>query len=319
MAKKFGGLGKGLDKIFTETGIHEWSAPTDPTTVSSVRLSDIEPDRNQPRKSFDEEALQALADSIAAHGVLQPLVVRNAARPEDDESTKELLKGKYRIISGERRWRASKMAGLTEVPVVVKELNDTEASAIMLVENLQREDLNPVEVARGLKRLIDEFGLTQEETAKIVGISRPNLTNSLRLLSLPPNVLDFLASGDITAGHARTLLPLGSEEAVNDALDVVLAKQLSVRDTEKYVKNLLNRREKNVLTEEKRPGKAEMKIYMEKLQEKITGKLGRKAVILTTGRKKGAGRLEIEYYNNQDLEALLKQLCGDDIFDEFQD
>lgn len=158
--------------------------------------------------------MQALADSIAAHGVLQPLVVRSAARPEDDAETKELLKGKYRHHFGRTPgWRASKMAGLTEVPVVVKELNDTEASAIMLVENLQREDLNPVEVARGLKRLIDEFGLTQEETAKIVGISRPNLTNSLRLLSLPANVLDFLASGDITSGHARTLLPLGSEEA----------------------------------------------------------------------------------------------------------
>ena len=283
-----------------------------------MRLSDIEPDRNQPRKSFDEGALQALADSIAAHGVLQPLVVRSAARPEDDAETKELLKGKYRIISGERRWRASKMAGLTEVPVVVKELNDTEASAIMLVENLQREDLNPVEVARGLKRLIDEFGLTQEETAKIVGISRPNLTNSLRLLSLPANVLDFLASGDITSGHARTLLPLGSEEAINEALDVVLAKQLSVRDTEKYVKNLLTRRERGNVQEEKRTAKAEFKIYMDKLQEKVTGKLGRKAVIAASGRKKGAGRLEIEYYNNEDLETLLKQLCGDDIFDEFK-
>lgn len=202
MAKKFGGLGKGLDKIFTETGISEWAAPADPTVVSTVRLSDIEPDRDQPRKSFDEAALEALSESIAAHGVLQPLVVRSAARVDDDQATKELLKGKYRIISGERRWRASKMAGLTEVPVVVKELSDTEASAVMLVENLQREDLNPVEVALGLKRLIDEFGLTQEETARIVGVSRPNLTNSLRLLALPQNVLDFLASGDITPGHA---------------------------------------------------------------------------------------------------------------------
>ncbi len=319
MAKKFGGLGKGLDKIFTETGIGEWSAPADPTTVSTVRLSDIEPDRDQPRKTFDQEALQALADSIAAHGVLQPLVVRSAARPDDSESTKELLRGKYRIISGERRWRASKMAGLTEVPVVVKELSDTEASAVMLVENLQREDLNPVEVARGLKRLIDEFGLTQEETARIVGISRPNLTNSLRLLTLPSNVLDFLATGDITPGHARTLLPLGSEEAINDALDVVLAKQLSVRDTEKYVKNLLIRREKGALQDEKRAQRAELKIYMEKLQEKLTGKLGRKTVISANGRKKGAGRIEIEYYNNEDLETLLKQLAGNDIFDEFKD
>lgn len=318
MAKKFGGLGKGLDKIFTETGIEEWNASTDPSQVSVVRLSDIEPDRNQPRKQFDEEALQLLADSIATHGILQPLVVRSAARPEDDEKTRELLAGKYRIISGERRWRASKMAGLTEIPVVVKELTDTEASAVMLVENLQREDLNPVEVARGLKRLIDEFGLTQEETARIVGISRPNLTNSLRLLTLPSNVLDFLASGDITPGHARTLLPLGAEEAINEALDVVLARQLSVRDTEKYVKNLLTRREKGVQQEEKRASQAELKIYMEKLQERVTGKLGRKASIQANGRKKGAGRLEIEYYSTEDLEMLLKQLCGNDIFDEYK-
>lgn len=319
MAKKFGGLGKGLDKIFTETGVEEWKAPTDPSQVTTVRLSDVEPDRDQPRKRFDDEALRALADSIATHGVLQPLVVRSAARPDDDESTRAALAGKYRIISGERRWRASKMAGLTTVPVVVKELSDTEASAVMLVENLQREDLNPVEVARGLKRLIDEFGLTQEETAHIVGISRPNLTNSLRLLTLPSNVLDFLSTGDITPGHARTLLPLGSEEAINDALDVVLAKQLSVRDTEKYVKNLLVRREKGAEQEAKRIDKAEFKIYMEKLQEKVTGKLGRKASIAANGRKKGAGRLEIEYYSTEDLEALLKQLCGNDIFDEYRD
>lgn len=319
MAKKFGGLGKGLDKIFTETGVEEWKTPTDPSQVTTVRLSDVEPDRDQPRKRFDDEALRALADSIATHGVLQPLVVRSAARPDDDESTRAALAGKYRIISGERRWRASKMAGLTTVPVVVKELSDTEASAVMLVENLQREDLNPVEVARGLKRLIDEFGLTQEETAHIVGISRPNLTNSLRLLTLPSNVLDFLSTGDITPGHARTLLPLGSEEAINDALDVVLAKQLSVRDTEKYVKNLLVRREKGAEQEAKRIDKAEFKIYMEKLQEKVTGKLGRKASIAANGRKKGAGRLEIEYYSTEDLETLLKQLCGNDIFDEYRD
>lgn len=208
------------------------------------------------------------------------------------------------------------MAGLTEVPVVVKELNDTEASAIMLVENLQREDLNPVEVARGLKRLIDEFGLTQEETAKIVGISRPNLTNSLRLLSLPANVLDFLASGDITSGHARTLLPLGSEEAINEALDVVLAKQLSVRDTEKYVKNLLTRRERGNVQEEKRTAKANSKSIWTNCRKRSPASSAGKAVIAASGRKKGAGRLEIEYYNNEDLETLLKQLCGDDIFDD---
>ena len=246
MAKKLNGLGKGLDALFIESGINTKEQVSHNTEINKLRLSDIEPDKNQPRKVFDEEALNNLAESIAAHGVLQPIVVRSAAREEDDENTKNLLAGKYRIISGERRWRASKIAGLTEIPVIVRELSDTEAGAIMLVENLQREDLSPVETARGLKRLIEEFGLTHEETAKIVGISRPNLTNSLRLLALPENVLDFLESGDITPGHARTLLPLENEKDINEALDIVLSKQLSVRDTEKLVKNIISGRTKQV-------------------------------------------------------------------------
>ena len=202
MAKKFGGLGKGLDKIFTETGISEWAAPSDPTVVSTVRLSDIEPDRDQPRKSFDEAALEALSESIAAHGVLQPLVVRSAARADDDQATKELLKGKYRIISGERRWRASKMAGLTEVPVVVKELSDTEASAVMLVENLQREDLTPLEEAQGYQSLIDQYGMTQEQIAERVSKSRPAVANALRLLGLPEPVRELVRTGELSQGHA---------------------------------------------------------------------------------------------------------------------
>lgn len=316
MAKKTSGLGKGLDALFIETGVEELVTGTDAGAVNKVRVSDVEPDRSQPRKNFNEEALQALADSIAVHGVLQPIVVRSAARPDDDENTKKLLDGKYRIVSGERRWRASKMAGLTEIPVIVKELTDTEASAIMLVENLQREDLSPVETAKGLKRLIEEFGLTHEETAKIVGISRPNLTNSLRLLALPENVLDFLESGDITPGHARTLLPLENEKDINEALDVVLARQLSVRETEKLVKNIISGRSKKLEDEVKTAKDLERKIYLEKLQERIASKLGRKAFILANGRKKNAGKLEIEYYSSEDLEALLKLLCGNDIFED---
>ncbi|MGN1121596.1 MAG: ParB/RepB/Spo0J family partition protein, partial [Eubacteriales bacterium] len=299
-------------------GVEQWQTAAEPSEIMHVRLSDIEPDRDQPRKVFNEEALRSLADSIAAHGVLQPIVVRSAARPEDDERTKQLLAGKYRIISGERRWRASKLAGLVDVPVVVKELSDTEASAVMLVENLQREDLNPVEVARGFKRLIEEFGLTHEETARIVGVSRPNLTNSLRLLSLPDNVLDFLESGDITPGHARALIPLEDETVINEALDVVLSRQLSVRDTEKLVKTVLNRREKDDRLQQSAK-QAEKKIYMEKLQERVTSKLGRKAHIAPQGRKGEAGKLELEYYSTEDLEALLKTLCGGDIFDEYKD
>ncbi len=315
MAKKLNGLGKGLDALFIESGMDETRNVAENSVVTSVRIADIEPDKNQPRKNFDDEAIKTLAESIALHGVLQPIVVRSAAGSDADENTKKMLEGKYRIISGERRWRASKLAGLTEVPVVVKELTDAEAGAVMLVENLQREDLNPVETARGLKRLVEEFGLTQEETAKIVGISRPNLTNSLRLLALPENVLDFIESGDISAGHARTLLPLESEDTINEALDIVLAKQLSVRETEKLVKNMLEARTKPV--EEKISAKeAEKQIYLQKLEEHVSSKLGRKANICAKG-KKGAGKLEIEYYSAKDLEELLKGLCGKDIFDEF--
>lgn len=314
MAKKISGLGKGLDALFIETGIDEKGSVQNTSEVTSIRISDIEPDRNQPRKAFNEEALQVLADSISAHGVLQPIVVRSAAAADADENTKKLLEGKYRIISGERRWRASKMAGLTEIPVVVKELNDTEASAVMLVENLQREDLTPVETAKGLRRLIEEFGLTHEETAKLVGISRPNLTNSLRLLTLPENVLDFLDSGDITPGHARTLIPLGEEKEINEALDVVLAKQLSVRETEKLVKNLLSG--KNKAEKETKSKDADREIYLGRLEDKISTSLGRKAFIAEGSGKKGAGKLEIEFYSSEDLEALLKIICGNDIFSD---
>lgn len=316
MAKKLNGLGKGLDALFIESGITTNEPISNNTEINKLRISDIEPDKNQPRKVFDEEALNTLAESIATHGVLQPIVVRSAARPEDDEETKKLLDGKYRIISGERRWRASKIAGLTEIPVIVKELSDTEAGAVMLVENLQREDLSPVETARGLKRLIEEFGLTHEETAKIVGISRPNITNSLRLLTLPENVLDFLESGDITPGHARTLLPLENEKDINEALDIVLSKQLSVRDTEKLVKNIISGRTKQAEDQAKSAKELEKKIYLEKLEEKISSKLGRKAYIYAKGRKKGAGKLEIEYYSREDLEALLKLICGPGVFAE---
>ncbi len=315
MAKKPGGLGKGLDALFIETGIDEKGNERNASEITKVRISDIEPDKNQPRKAFNEEALQVLADSISAHGVIQPIVVRSAAPEDADENTKKLLEGKYRIISGERRWRASKIAGLTEIPVVIKELNDTEASAVMLVENLQREDLTPVETAKGLRRLIEEFGLTHEETAKLVGISRPNLTNSLRLLTLPENVLDFLDSGDITPGHARTLIPLGDEKEINEALDVVLAKQLSVRETEKLVKNLLA--SKNKAEKEKNTVKdAEMEIYLGKLEERISSSLGRKTYIAENAKSKGAGKLEIEFYSREDLEALLKNICGSDIFSD---
>lgn len=303
------GLGKGFaDILFTGSDLNLNDTQNQSGAVINVRISDIEPDKNQPRKLFDEDSLTSLAQSIERHGVLQPIVVRkiqNTALTDD----------KYSIISGERRWRASKIAGLTEIPVIVKDISDSDVAAIMLVENLQREDLNPVEQAQGFKRLIEEFGMTHEQTAQIVGVSRPMLTNSLRLLSLPEEALDLLSCGDISQGHARALLSLENEDDILSALQIVVRKNLSVRETEKLVKQLSVQVEKHVppsiytknLFDDKH-------IYMAKLEEKVSSSLGRKSFIKAPKGKGKIGKLEIEYYDYEDLESLLKKLCGNDIF-----
>ena len=304
MERKKGLNKKGIDTLFAQSDLNLSDSNQ---AVFNIRLSDIEPDKNQPRKIFADDALKSLSDSISRHGVLQPLVVRKINAVSDLH-----IGDKYSIISGERRWRAAKMAGLTEVPVVVKDISDTDVAAIMLVENLQREDLNPVEQAVGLKRLIDEFGLTHEQTAEIVGISRPALTNSLRLLALPDEVLDSLQSGDISAGHARALLALENEDTILSALQTVVGKNLSVRETEALVKKI--QRDKPEAAKDTSDILDDKIIYTKKLEEKISSKLGRKAFISDSKKKQGSGKLEIEYYDREDLEALLKTLCGNDIF-----
>lgn len=316
MAKK-GGLGKGLDALFSEAqfdamGTHEKSGD-----ILTLRLSDIEPDKNQPRKIFDPEALSTLADSIATHGILQPLVVRKPEQPttDGDDAVSKILGNKYRIVAGERRWRAAKMAGLTEVPVIVRDMTDHEAAAIMLVENLQREDLNAVEQARGLKRLLDEFELTQEETAQLVGISRPALTNSLRLLALPEKTLSLLEKGDITAGHARALLSIGNAEEIDAAAQTVAEKGLSVREAERLAKLTYARlHAAPESTGKTKPDKSAL-AYLGKLEENMSSKLGRKAKIVMSPKGGKGGKLELEYYDSADLEKLIGSLCGD-IFEE---
>ncbi len=314
MAKK-GGLGKGLDALFSEAQFDAMGSSKKNGEIVTLRLSDIEPDKNQPRKTFEPEALSALADSIATHGVLQPLVVRRPEKnPEEvDDAVSKILGNKYRIVAGERRWRAAKMAGLSEVPVIVKDMTDHEAAAIMLVENLQREDLNAVEQARGLKRLLDEFDLTQEETARIVGISRPNLTNSLRLLALPEKTLSLLEKGDLTAGHARALLSIGDADEIDRAAETVVAKGLSVRETERLAK-LIYASLHSPKTEEK-PKDPSAAAYLGKLEENMSAKLGRKAKIVLNKKSEKGGKLELEYYDNADLEKLITALCGD-IFED---
>lgn len=310
MARK-SGLGKGLDALFSEAqfdadGIQEKSGE-----IITLRLSDIEPDKNQPRKTFEPEALSSLADSISTHGILQPLVVRKPETSEGDDAISKILGNKYRIVAGERRWRAAKMAGLTEVPVIIKEMTDHEAAAIMLVENLQREDLNSVEQARGLKRLLEEFSLTQEETASIVGISRPALTNSLRLLTLPKKTLSLLENGDISAGHARALLAIGNAKEIDNAAETVVSKQLSVRETERLAKLVFDQLNSPKTPEKPQKANKSALAYIGKLEDNMSSALGRKAKIVMNKKGKKGGKLELEYYDNTDLEKLIKSLCGD--------
>ena len=215
MAAKKGGLGRGLDALFADNSVEENSS------ASAVKLSlnEIEPNKDQPRKTFDEKALSELADSIAQHGVIQPLLVR----PMPD--------GSYQLVAGERRWRAARRAGLSEVPVVIREMSDSEMMELALIENLQREDLNPIEEAEGLQQLIHTYGLTQETAAARVGRSRPAIANALRLLSLPTPILELTRDGKISAGHARALLSLNDEEKMVEIADQVNLNKKENRGT----------------------------------------------------------------------------------------
>lgn len=267
----------------------------------SIRLSDIEPRRDQPRKTFEREALEALADSIAAYGVIQPIVVKETSA----------LPGTYEIIAGERRWRAAKMAGLTEIPAVVFDGDELKAAQVALIENIQREDLNPVEEAMGYGALIERFGLTQEQVAKQVGKNRSTITNMLRLLDLPTETLELLRDGDITTGHARALLALDGEERINSAAKAVVERQMSVRETEAYVKRL------NALAleaeKEEESVNPQVKAHMKELEHRAMSALGRRVRISRSSRKKV---VELTYDDDADLEALLLSLCGSDIFNE---
>lgn len=317
MAKK-GGLGKGLDALFSEAQFDAATSSEKAGDIITLRLSDIEPDKNQPRKTFEPEALSSLADSISTHGILQPIVVRKPEGQSDDgDAVTRILGSKYRIVAGERRWRAAKMAGLTEVPVIIKEMTDHEAAAIMLVENLQREDLNSVEQARGLKRLLEEFELTQEETAQIVGISRPALTNSLRLLSLPEKTLSLLEKGELSAGHARALLSIGNAKEIDSAAETVVSKGLSVRETERLAKLIYAQLNSPKTAKKEKPADKSAAAYLDKLEESMSTKLGRKAKIVINKKNGKGGKLELEYYDNTDLEKLIGALCGD-VFEELK-
>lgn len=280
MAMKIGGLGKGLGSLLSENSLE------DGAHAVLLPLEEIAPNREQPRKQFDEEALADLSASIAQHGVLQPLLVR----PMPD--------GSYQLVAGERRWRASRMAGLTEVPAVIRDMNEQEAAELALIENLQREDLNPMEEALGYQTLMETYGMTQEQAAQVVNKSRPAVANALRLLQLPQAVTDMVASGDLSAGHARTVLAFAGEEAQVNAATAAVERGLSVRELERMAK-----------AAKRAPGAPKAAVHRDSFYDEVAlalrETLGRQ-VKVTVGAK--GGTLQIEFFDADDLRALANKL-----------
>lgn len=316
MAVKKRGLGKGLDSMIpsypknnedneaslsgkqnkkTERGVRNTSdhdrEPEDGEVIR-VRISKIEPNREQPRQTFDEEALSELADSIKQYGLIQPLVVKKKGEV-------------YEIIAGERRWRASRMAGLKEVPVLVREVSEQESMELALIENIQRENLNPMEEAKAYKRLLDEFDLTQEEMAKKVSRSRAVIANSMRLLKLESSVQTLVEEGKLSAGHARALVALADPQQQVEAAQRILEQELSVRDTEKLVKKLMNEAEREPKGENQENNEALELIYRQ-MEDKMEASLGTKVTICSGKNKKG--HIQINYYSMDELERIFELL-----------
>lgn len=275
-----------MEAIFAENDTEDRNA------TISLKISEIEPNRAQPRKEFNDAALAELADSISQHGIIQPLLVR------------PIFGGGYQIVAGERRWRAARMAGISEVPVVIREMSDSEVMELALIENLQREDLNPVEEALGYQSLIEIYGFTQEETAKTVGKSRPAITNALRLLNLPREILDMVNSGQISAGHARTLLSFQNPEEMRKAAKLVAEQEISVRELEKMSKKA---NEEQQISAKSKKDKPRVR-YFDEVELALNEHLGRKVHVNGTKKR---GVLQIEFYGEKDLSELMKFFNND--------
>lgn len=289
MAKsKKSGLGKGLDALFLDNAAEE----TEENGSLTVRLSEIEPNRGQPRRNFDENALAELADSIREHGIIQPLLVR------------KMETGGYQLIAGERRWRAARMIGLDEVPVVIREMSETEVLELALIENLQREDLNPLEEAAGYQELMSTYGLTQEQVSKRVGKSRSAVANALRILNLPEQVRPLVVSGDLSMGHARALLGLSDTEELIRLAKLAAEKGLSVREVERLVAKLKTSSSPD--EEEKKTD--ELLHYYKEMQLAMNEELGRKVKI--TAHADGKGVLQIAFFDKEDLQSIAERLAN---------
>lgn len=286
-------LGKGLDALFQsyqqEVEVFETNqVDMNNDEIKEIKIQDIDPNKNQPRKDFDGESIDELVKSIKEHGILQPILVK----PNN---------GRYTIIAGERRWRAARLVGLDKIPAIVKDIEESEMLILALVENLQREDLDPIEEAEGIKRLMDDCNLTQEQVAQKIGKSRPVIANALRLLTLSPKIQSYLKENKITTGHARALLGIEDEQTREEIALYIIEKGLSVRETEKLIKRL--KEGDNPKTKKIHP--KEKPSYLIDIEEKLEESLGTR-VLITQGKKKGV--IEIEYYNNDDLERIMERI-----------
>ncbi|HOF68169.1 MAG: ParB/RepB/Spo0J family partition protein [Ruminococcus sp.] len=277
-----GGLGSGLDSLFSDN-------TTEVQVKKTLRITEIEPNREQPRKNFSDEAITALAESIRDHGMLQPILVR----PMED--------GSYRIVAGERRWRAARMLGLDEVPVNIKEMTDTEAAQLALIENLQRENLNPVEEAMGFKELIEKYGMTQDAVAKTIGRSRSSVSNSMRILALPDRILNMVEDGELSLGHAKALLSFENE-------DLMIATAVKAANGGLTVRQVERAAQKSLENEDEQSEKSNRRIdnYFVEVELSLKEALGRK-VKVDYGKNKGA--LTLEFYDKDDLAAIVKRLA----------
>lgn len=295
MAKGRAALGRDFYSLLEDNMVEDKK-----DSLATIRISDIEPRADQPRKDFDDESLQLLADSIAVHGVLQPIIVRESLQ----------FPGTYEIIAGERRWRAAKIAGLSEIPAVKLDGDDLKVAQVSLVENIQRENLNPVEEALAYSALIERFGLTQDQLSREVGKSRSAIANMLRLIDLPDEVLDLLREGKISNGHARAILGLNNEEQMIMLAQKTVEKELSVREVEATVRKLLAQKDVEIVEATGDKG-AQRRVYMRDLERRAMDTLGRKVKINQTAKKK---TVELTFDSDSDLEELLTLLCGKGFF-----
>lgn len=292
MAAKNRGLGKGLEALFSNAEIDTKEISIEKTEhsqekgISFININDIKPNENQPRKVFDEEKLEELAVSIKAHGLIQPVILRKAEKG-------------FEIVAGERRWRACRKAGIKEIPCIVKELTDEQNMLMAIIENMQREDLNPIEEAEGLNQMITSFGMTQEQVSKSVGKSRPYITNSLRILKLPKQIQDMVSQGVLTTGHAKAIAGISESEKQIKVAEYVVKEELSVRETEKLIK------EENDAKKKTPYKKKEKNANVRRLEEDLKQIMGTKVNLNQSGKK---GKIEIEYYSSEELERLIEML-----------